>query len=103
MLKRLKWRLHAILTYLIGEWYCRRWHRPLLTSLGGWGGRDVWGRRRGAYHGVRFLVCGRTWFKNGEPTPLTPEQRDACAEAFGSMWVGGTSEYRADGQGKGGE
>ena len=85
-------RITEILRYLRGEWWCRFRHKPLMTSLGGYGGRDVWGRRRGAYHGVWCVVCNRRWEKTGEPRPLTTEQRAACAATFGRMWVEGEKD-----------
>ena len=87
----IRWRLRKLiklLNYLVGELYCGRFHRPTFSSVGGWGGRDAWGRRRKAYYGRWCVVCGRHWEKNGKPRPLTPEQNRACAKLLGSMWVG---------------
>ncbi len=81
-------RARIVINYLIGEWYCRRFHRPLFSSIGGIGGTDVWGRRQREYYGLRCVKCSRHWEKRGEPKPLTPEQEQACAQAFGSMWRG---------------
>lgn len=79
----------GVVNYLLGEWWCARFHRPLIANLGGYGGRNVWGRRRKEYYGRLCLKCERRWEKPGRPKPLTPEQERACSEAFGSAWVGG--------------
>ena len=80
--------------WLKGEWWCSRRHKPLIRDCGGWGGRDVWGRPRKAYAGLRCLKCGNHWDTTRQAKPLTRQQKQACAEMFGSMWVGdkGTAE-----------
>lgn len=92
----MKWRhrIREVVTYYFGELWCRRFHRPLFTSLGGYGGTDHLGRRRGKYHGVRCVKCGRSWEKSGDSKPLTPEQERACKAALGDAWVGGDGKAK---------
>jgi len=88
MMKRFLRRVRAVMNYLAGEWYCAKLHRPLMAGCAGYGGRDVWGRRRREYYSRRCVECGRSWEKAGKPKPLTPDQEKACSDAFGSSWVG---------------
>lgn len=92
-IKRRWWKLKAIYHYLKINHWCRRFHRPLFSGIGGYGGRDVFGRRRKAYYTRRCTKCGIHCDQNGEPKPLTDEQNKTCAKIFGSMWVGPHSEH----------
>ena len=87
---RMRWYLHVTVKWkwLKGECWCRFRHRPLFRGLGGWGGRDVWGRKREAYSDMRCLVCRNLWQTMRPHKPLTRAQNQACAEVFGTMWVG---------------
>lgn len=57
-------KIKALWNYLIGEFYCRKFHRPLFYDLGSYGGTDYFGRRRGSYNEWRCTKCWRTWEKN---------------------------------------
>ena len=81
-------RVTAKWNWLKGEFWCRFRHRPLMRGMGGWGGRDVWRRKRELYSDMRCLVCGNDWQTTRASKPLTRAQTRACAEVFGTMWVG---------------
>lgn len=83
---RIRRRLRILWNYYLGEWFCARFHRPLLASLGGCGGRNHWRRRRKEYYSRTCLICERRWEKSGSPKKLTREQEDACEEALGDSW-----------------
>ena len=89
---RLRRRIVSVCRYIKGRLWCRRFHKPVFYNIGGYGGRDVWGRRRKEYHGFHCWRCGNRWDQSGRPKPLTTAQRRACADAFGSLWVGDRGE-----------
>ena len=72
--RRLKIKIRQCWTYYVGEYWCRRFHRPLFSNLGGYGGIDHLGKRRKEYYSLYCSKCNRNWEKNGKPKPLTPEQ-----------------------------
>lgn len=56
-----------IIQYLRGEFLCRFIHKPLFFGIGGFGGIDIFGRRRKSYHEYRCVKCGLSWESEREP------------------------------------
>lgn len=75
--------------YLRGKYICHKYHTPVIEHLGGYGGRDVWGRRRKAYHEFYCPKCGLTWEETGDrgPThlPAANEFLEKCQEEIISI------------------
>lgn len=63
-LRLLWWKTVAVYRHVRGEQYCRRFHRPMIACSGGYGGRDVFGRRRKEYISSMCPVCGNRWESN---------------------------------------
>lgn len=82
------WKIKKICRYIKGEFYCRYYHKPLMVSTSGYGGTDVFGRRRKSYYSRACIECDNSWESNRESKPLTKEQEKACAQVLGNMWKG---------------
>ena len=90
-----------IFSGLKGKFWCRKFHRPLLTGVDSYNGIDWTGRwRRGEIQRKRCLVCGNTWLVREDSKPLTLNQCIVGHAMFGNMWVGpktqeGFDEYQS--------
>jgi hypothetical protein len=77
--------LRALFRYLKGRAWCLTFHFPVIRLLGGYGGRDHWGRRRKSYHDMWCVVCDNQW-----------EQADRGERCTGShMWHWRKSEHKS--------
>lgn len=66
--------IKPLIRYIKGRVWCMWRHAPVIRLLGGYGGTDHWGRRRGAYHDMWCVSCGNRW-----------EQRDNGEKCRGAM------------------
>lgn len=82
---RLAWFRH-LWSHLKGHYFCQRFHAPLFRELGGYGGTDIWGRRRKQFWRMWCTECDNHFDTVIPPKRKTVEQRKACAKAFGDMW-----------------
>lgn len=75
-------KIKDILDYMIGERFCRYFHKPLLFQWTGCGGRDVFGRRRKSYYEYQCAFCNRSWESVREPkwNKLPQEERYIIGE-----------------------
>ncbi len=55
------YQLRRIYEYLKGEWFCRFFHKPLFFNIGGYGGLDVFNRRRKNYRNFNCYHCNNAW------------------------------------------
>lgn len=62
------YQIRMIIDYLRGEWVCRKFHKPLFFNLGGYGGNDVFNRRRKSYHRYECVKCGLYWESEMDPS-----------------------------------
>jgi len=65
-LRRYRWRAplvaaRAVWRYYKGQWWCMRFHSPVVGELGGYGGCDHWLRSQKAYHGRWCVKCNNRW------------------------------------------
>ncbi len=70
--------------YFKGRLWCLTFHAPVIRELGGYGGRDHWGRRRKSYHSMWCVKCNNRW-----------DQKDRGEQCIGShIWHWRRSEKR---------
>lgn len=60
-------KIKDIIQYLRGEWFCRFFHKPLFFNMGGYGGSDIFNRRRKSYHIYNCVKCGIDWESARQP------------------------------------
>jgi len=74
--------MRYIFEYLRGEWFCRFFHKPLFFNSGGYGGLDVFYRRRKTYYRYECVKCSLYWESEREPKwyKLPQEERFIISE-----------------------